>query len=106
MKRNRLAAKRAEDLVFIHTNLSLVSRKDSKYKRGAEKLWDVAPESADSDLTIQDLARATMLDVDEDDNIALGASSASGTGLGDNEDLLAVAENPIDNDFFDNPFDD
>lgn len=41
MKRNRLNPKRAEDLVFVHTNLWLLSRKSKNYNEGETKMWDV-----------------------------------------------------------------
>ncbi|KAJ1426311.1 Ribonuclease H-like superfamily [Sesbania bispinosa] len=47
MKRNRLNPKRAEDLVFIHTNLRLLSRKGKSYKEGESKLWDLAADEWD-----------------------------------------------------------
>ncbi|KAL7246364.1 hypothetical protein ACSBR2_001471 [Camellia fascicularis] len=40
VKRNRLATSRAEDLVFVHCNLRLLSRKSKKYKEGPTKYWD------------------------------------------------------------------
>ena len=68
----------------------------------------MALKSANLDMMIQDLARATMDDVDENDDIQHGASSASGTALGSNDDDFEIeaAENPTRDDFFDNPFDD
>ena len=41
LKRNKLHPKRADDLVYIHTNLRLLSRKSEAYKKGATKMWDV-----------------------------------------------------------------
>ena len=40
---NRLNSKRDEDLVFIHTNLRLLSRKRNinTYNEGATKMWDI-----------------------------------------------------------------
>ena len=37
-----MTPKRAEDLVFIHSNLRLLSRNSSKYKEEETKLWDIA----------------------------------------------------------------
>ncbi|KAF2287277.1 hypothetical protein GH714_039524 [Hevea brasiliensis] len=39
--RNKLTPKRAEDLVFIHNNLRLLSRNSSQYYDEKTKLWDV-----------------------------------------------------------------
>ena len=41
IKRNNLATSRAEDLVFVHYNLRLLSRKKEKYINGPSKYWDV-----------------------------------------------------------------
>ncbi|XP_058010224.1 uncharacterized protein LOC110671880 [Hevea brasiliensis] len=40
-RRNKLTPKRAEDLVFIHNNLRLLSRNSSQYYHEKTKLWDV-----------------------------------------------------------------
>ena len=36
-----MTPKRAEDLVFIHSNLRLLSKNSSKYKEEETKLWDI-----------------------------------------------------------------
>jgi len=41
MKRNQFAPERAEDLVFVHNNLRLMSRRTESYKTGANRMWDV-----------------------------------------------------------------
>jgi hypothetical protein len=97
--------------VYVHNNLRLVARKDPKYKKGPEKLWDVAHENADLDTTIRDLARSTLanLDDDDDDETSTVPSSGSGTVFGSTDDIdqpLAAVGDAIDPDFFDNPFDD
>lgn len=40
-KRNKLNPTRANDLVFIHTNLRLLARKRKSYMEGETKMWDV-----------------------------------------------------------------
>ncbi|KAL9681746.1 hypothetical protein QQ045_013534 [Rhodiola kirilowii] len=40
-KRNKLNPTRAEDLVIIHNNLRLLSRKNSEYLDEKTKMWDV-----------------------------------------------------------------
>ncbi|KAK9288101.1 hypothetical protein L1049_016548 [Liquidambar formosana] len=47
MKRNKIQPQRAEDLVFVHTNLRLLSRKSEKYMRGPSKMWDVGGDAFD-----------------------------------------------------------
>ncbi|KAH6781453.1 hypothetical protein C2S51_006746 [Perilla frutescens var. frutescens] len=41
LRRNKMTPKRAEDLVFIHSNLRLLSRKTPKYYKGDSKMWDI-----------------------------------------------------------------
>ncbi|KAK9666570.1 hypothetical protein RND81_14G194700 [Saponaria officinalis] len=44
-KRNRLNGARADKLVFIHSNIRLISRLTATYKEGPSKKWDINPES-------------------------------------------------------------
>lgn len=46
VKRNRLNSSRADKLVFIHSNIHLLSRFYESYKTGPYKKWDVNPESS------------------------------------------------------------
>ncbi|KAL6509715.1 hypothetical protein OROGR_023025 [Orobanche gracilis] len=41
MRRNKILPTRAEDLVFVHNNLRLLSRKSKEYLTGESRLWDV-----------------------------------------------------------------
>ena len=41
MRRNRITPKRAEDLVFVHSNLRLFSRRREEYTKGNSKKWDI-----------------------------------------------------------------
>ncbi|XP_023732478.1 uncharacterized protein LOC111880296 [Lactuca sativa] len=45
VKRNRLNEKRADKLVYIHSNIQLVSRFHESYKSGPHKKWDINPKS-------------------------------------------------------------
>ncbi|KAF2284040.1 hypothetical protein GH714_018430 [Hevea brasiliensis] len=49
-RRNKLTSKRAEDLVFIHNNLRLLSRNSSQYYDEKTKLWDVGGDQFGSTL--------------------------------------------------------
>ncbi|KAF8400216.1 hypothetical protein HHK36_013513 [Tetracentron sinense] len=44
VKRNRLNSTRADSLVYIHSNLRLLSRFAGSYKDGPYKKWDINPE--------------------------------------------------------------
>ncbi|KAL4556044.1 hypothetical protein LXL04_038682 [Taraxacum kok-saghyz] len=45
VKRNRLNGPRADKLVFIHSNIRLLSQFSESYKAGPNKKWDINPES-------------------------------------------------------------
>ena len=40
MKRNQLGSKKAKNLVYIHSTLCFISRKDPRYEEGPFKIWD------------------------------------------------------------------
>ena len=97
--------------MFCHNNLHLLSRKDPKYKKGPEKLWDVAPETPDLDMTIRDLARSTLIDVDDEEedyeSTIPSTSTTGGLDSSTNTDAVFGAHQyPSDADFLENPFDD
>jgi len=43
--RNRLTPPRAEDLVFVHSNMRLLSRKSDDYMKGPTQMWDVGADN-------------------------------------------------------------
>ncbi|XP_050261226.1 uncharacterized protein LOC126703578 [Quercus robur] len=45
LKRNKMAPARAEDLVYVHSNLRLLSRRNEEYIHTATKMWDIAGDS-------------------------------------------------------------
>ena len=38
---------RAEDLVFIHSNMRLLSKNSDEYSKGRNRMWDVGGDSFD-----------------------------------------------------------
>ncbi|TYG76943.1 hypothetical protein ES288_D03G154800v1 [Gossypium darwinii] len=48
MRRNKINLQRAEDLVFVHNNLRLLSRNTLHYKEGENKMWDIGGDVFDS----------------------------------------------------------
>jgi hypothetical protein len=48
VKRNSLTPTRAEDLVFVYSNLRHPSRRTKAYKTGETKMWDVGGDSFES----------------------------------------------------------
>eukprot|EP00253_Pinus_taeda_P005580 PITA_05580 len=51
VKCNRLGSQKAEDLVYVHSNLRLVSRRGEEYTSGPHKGWDVDVECPDLELS-------------------------------------------------------
>ena len=62
-RRNKMTPKRAEDLVFIHSNLRLLSRNSSKYREEETKLWDIGGD----DFSLEDsgILQIASLSLDE-----------------------------------------
>ncbi|GMP97241.1 hypothetical protein CsSME_00045573 [Camellia sinensis var. sinensis] len=48
MRRNKMTPQRCEDLVFVHSNIRLLSRRSQLYTEGETKLWDVGGDAFDS----------------------------------------------------------
>ena len=48
LRRNKLNPSRAEDLVYIHNNLRLLSRNSEQYETEKNKMWDVGGDNFDS----------------------------------------------------------
>ena len=44
VKRNRLNGMQADKLVFVHSNICLLSRFPDHYKEGPYKKWDIEPD--------------------------------------------------------------
>ncbi|KAG5532736.1 hypothetical protein RHGRI_027140 [Rhododendron griersonianum] len=63
VKRNRLATSRAEDLVFMHCNLRLLSRKSKEYTERPSKYWDISGDQFD--IEGQEVAELAQLSLDE-----------------------------------------
>ena len=53
MKRNKLGAKKAEDIMYVHSNLHLLSHVEPEYKKGPRKMWDVDPENSNLNMTLK-----------------------------------------------------
>jgi hypothetical protein len=74
MKHNRLGSQKADDLVYVHSNLCLVSRKGEEYTSGTHKEWDVDPKNLDLEISL------FALDiVDDARGSGIGSSSHRGS---------------------------
>jgi hypothetical protein len=60
--RNRLGAGKAEDLVYVHSNLRLLSHSTPEYKKGPSKMWDVEPEISDLNMTLNAMSHLNLLE--------------------------------------------
>ncbi|KAL8133407.1 hypothetical protein AgCh_008754 [Apium graveolens] len=57
---NKILPTRAEDLVYVHTNLRLLSRKSDHYTKGETRLWDVGGDRFDPLDGAEELEIATL----------------------------------------------
>ncbi|KAI9196337.1 hypothetical protein LWI28_023056 [Acer negundo] len=48
LRRNKITPQRGEDLVYVHNNLRLLSRRSPTYNEGVSQLWDVGGDGFDS----------------------------------------------------------
>jgi len=62
VKRNRLGAAKAEDLVYVHSNLRLLSHSNPEYKKGPSRMWDVEPETSDLNMTLNAMTHLNLLE--------------------------------------------
>ncbi|GAV80121.1 Dimer_Tnp_hAT domain-containing protein [Cephalotus follicularis] len=70
MKRNKMTPKRAEGLVYIHSNLRLLSRKSPQYAQEVTQMWDIGGDAFDSQEDIGVLEVASLsLDESEIESI-------------------------------------
>ena len=74
VKRNRLGSQKAEDLVYVHSNLHLASRRGPEYGNCPSKEWDVDPQKPDLDLS---LVALNIEDQDHRSGICQTSSSAT-----------------------------
>ncbi|KAL0289160.1 UNVERIFIED_CONTAM: hypothetical protein Sangu_2625700 [Sesamum angustifolium] len=62
IRRNQITPQRAQDLVFVHNNLRLLSRKTPQYMQGNTKMWDVAGDAFETieDVGILEIANLSL----------------------------------------------
>ena len=89
VKRNRLGSQKAKDLVYVHSNLHLVSRRGPKYGNGPSKEWDVDPENPDLDLSL------AALNIEDQDH----RSGTSQTSSSVTPSTAAIFDEDSDNEY-------
>ena len=67
MRRNRITPKHAEDLVYVHSNLRLLSRRRPEYTTGESKKWDIGGDNWDEPFGGPGLLEIAYLTLDEPD---------------------------------------
>ena len=91
MKRKQLAPVRAEDLVFVHNNLRLMSRRTESYKTGANRIWDVGGDGFESFSGVGILEVAS-LSLDEPEMEAISFEEQVQDGNAEEGEDIAVEE--------------
>ncbi|KAH7557045.1 hypothetical protein JRO89_XS11G0035900 [Xanthoceras sorbifolium] len=77
MRRNKMTPQRAEDLVYVHTNLRLLSRRSPTYNEGPSQQWDVGGDGFDSmNMDNSGILEIADLSLDEPDLEAVLFSSS------------------------------
>ena len=86
-----MTPKRAEDLVFIHSNLRLLSRRTPQYMKGETKMWDIAGDSFDSFDDVGELEIAQLsLDEPELEAVLFREEGDGGDGGGPSGEAIEV----------------
>ena len=65
MRSNRITPKRAKDLVFVHFNHRLLSRRREEYTKGNSKKWDIGGDTWDEPFGGLGLLKIAHLTLDE-----------------------------------------
>ena len=65
IRRNRITFKRVEDLVFVHSNLRLLSRRREEYTKGDSKKWAIGGDTWDEPFGGLGLLEIVYLTLDE-----------------------------------------
>ncbi|XP_071723972.1 uncharacterized protein [Rutidosis leptorrhynchoides] len=62
VRRNKMTPKHAKDLVFIHSNFCLISRKSPQYAEGETKMWDIGGDAFDlfEDIGVLEVANLSL----------------------------------------------
>ena len=76
VKRNKLGSQKVEDLVYVHSNLRLVSRKGEEHTSRPHKEWDVDAENSNLELS---LAALDIVDDASGSGIQVASSSHRGS---------------------------
>jgi hypothetical protein len=62
VKRNQLGIAKAEDSVYVHSNLYFLSHYNPEYKKGPSRMWDVELEISDLNMTLNVMTHLNLLE--------------------------------------------
>ena len=86
LRRNKIAPKHAEDLVYVHTNLWLLSRNKEEYGKGKSKKWDIGGDTWDEPFGGAGLLSIASLSLDEPELEVVLFDNSDGGHDGDNDE--------------------
>ncbi|KAG6527898.1 hypothetical protein ZIOFF_010032 [Zingiber officinale] len=86
LKRNKITTQRAEDLVYVHYNLCLLSRRTRHYSEGESKMWDVGADGFDS-IDIEGVAILEIVNLSLDEPKLESVLFANKGGVGDETNM-------------------
>uniref|UniRef100_A0A2N9FGM0 Reverse transcriptase Ty1/copia-type domain-containing protein n=1 Tax=Fagus sylvatica TaxID=28930 RepID=A0A2N9FGM0_FAGSY len=96
LRRNKMTPARAQDLVFVHSNLRLLSRSNEEYIKGPTKMWDIAGDSWEDPYGGAGMLEIASLTLDEPEleeevmgatSETIGSSAPADSGsVGDEDD--------------------
>lgn len=87
-KRNQLNERQTDDLMFVHSNLRLLSRFNQNYKYGQHRKWDINPEHIFTDESAFQWDATQHMNL-EDENSLLNQASNSHSSI---QELLRIIE--------------
>jgi hypothetical protein len=91
LRRNKMTPARAQDLVFVHSNLRLLSRSNEEYIKGPTKMWDIAGDSWEDPYGGAGMLEIASLTLDEPEleeeimgatSVTVGSSAPADSGSG------------------------
>jgi hypothetical protein len=86
LRRNKITPKHAEDLVYVHTNLRLLSRNKEEYGKGKSKKWDIGGDTWDEPFGGVGLLSIASLSLDEPELEVVLFDNRDGGHDGDNDE--------------------
>ena len=87
LRGNRITPKHAEELVFVHSNLQLLSRSREEYTKGKSQKWDIGGDTWDEPFGGPGLLETANLTLDEPE---IEISLVENGDYGDDNDVVVL----------------